>query len=392
MRHILLLAFLSISSLAIGQGIDFFHGTWDEALAKSKEEGKLIFVDGYAEWCGPCKRMAAQIFPDPSVGEFFNKHFISMKIDMEKAEAVDFRKTHSVSAYPTLFFIDYDDSEVHKKVGGIPTPAGFIDLAKKAMAMVDRSGEYAPLYEAGDRSPELVLNYVKSLNQAGKPTLKIVNDFVNTKPDFSDEKNLLILFEGTTQADSRIFDMMTKYQPQIAAIVGKPQVEEKIVSACNATVNTALEFKSKELLEEAQAKCKDYVPNAFEEFEPQSNRQYALATKDSKLYLKSAKSIAYDKQLDQLSRQKTMHEIIKEALDVFDNDDKVLKLAESLADTLVDENDSYGNRYTLAQVQFTSANYKEAKVNAMTALSQAKDKNINTRKIEILLKKIDERS
>jgi len=54
MRHILLLAFLSISSLAFGQGIDFFHGTWEEGLAKAKAENKILFVDAYAEWCGPC--------------------------------------------------------------------------------------------------------------------------------------------------------------------------------------------------------------------------------------------------------------------------------------------------------------------------------------------------
>lgn len=373
------------------EGIQFFHGTWTEALAKAKEEGKIIFVDAYAEWCGPCKRMAANVFTDAAVGEFYNKHFINMKIDMEKPESIVFRKTHSVSAYPTLLFIDYDDSEVHKKVGALDVPR-FIELGEKALGMVDRSHEYAPLYESGDRSPELVLNYIKSLNQAGKPSLKIVNDYVNGKPDFTDEKNLLILFEGTTQADSRIFDMMTRYQPQIVSIVGQPKLEEKIVEACRATLNTALEFQSSDLLEEAQSKCKDYVPNAFEGFELESNRQYALATKDSKLYLKSAKTIAADKALDVDSRQKMMHNIIQESLNVFDQDVKVMKLAESMANTLVSEDDSYGNRYTLANVQFMAAKYSDALENAQTALAQAKDKKINTRKIEILLKKIKERS
>jgi len=43
------------------QGIDFFHGPWKEALEKAKEEGKLIFVDAYTVWCGPCKMIAATL-------------------------------------------------------------------------------------------------------------------------------------------------------------------------------------------------------------------------------------------------------------------------------------------------------------------------------------------
>ena len=76
---------------AIGQGIEFFHGTWEEALLKAKTEDKLIFVDAFTTWCGPCKNMAANTFPDPAVGELFNKYFISMKIDMEKEMGLEFR-------------------------------------------------------------------------------------------------------------------------------------------------------------------------------------------------------------------------------------------------------------------------------------------------------------
>ena len=57
------------------QGIEFEHGTWAEALAKAQKEDKMIFVDGYAVWCGPCKMLAKNIFPQESVGKFFNENF-----------------------------------------------------------------------------------------------------------------------------------------------------------------------------------------------------------------------------------------------------------------------------------------------------------------------------
>jgi thiol-disulfide isomerase/thioredoxin len=119
LRKLLFLTFLfSLSLSSFAQGIEFFHGTWEEALVKSETEGKLIFVDAYTTWCGPCKKMSANVFPAAEVGEVFNANFINVKLDMEKAESVSFRRVHSVRAYPTLFWINGKDEVVHTSVGG----------------------------------------------------------------------------------------------------------------------------------------------------------------------------------------------------------------------------------------------------------------------------------
>lgn len=39
----------------IEEGNQFFDGSSDEALALAKKEHKLIFLDVYATWSGPCK-------------------------------------------------------------------------------------------------------------------------------------------------------------------------------------------------------------------------------------------------------------------------------------------------------------------------------------------------
>ncbi len=59
-------------------GISFHQGTWDEALQMAREEGKPIFPDISASWCGPCKRLKANTFTDPEVGKLFNIGFFNV--------------------------------------------------------------------------------------------------------------------------------------------------------------------------------------------------------------------------------------------------------------------------------------------------------------------------
>lgn len=107
----LLLAFSSQAQ------IRFEHTTLAEAVIKAKKEHKPLFVDVYAEWCGPCKRMAATAFVDPALSEFYNKHFINVKIDGEKGDGPAIMQQYGITAFPTLLYLDADANLTRKMVG-----------------------------------------------------------------------------------------------------------------------------------------------------------------------------------------------------------------------------------------------------------------------------------
>ncbi|HIP35711.1 MAG TPA: DUF255 domain-containing protein [Crocinitomix sp.] len=114
-------------------GIEFFHGTWEEALAKSKKENKLIFMDAYASWCGPCKMMAKNTFTKEEVGDFFNKNFINVKMDMEKhKEGRRLSQKYGLRAYPTLYFINAKEEVKHVSIGYLK-PKQLIEQGKLAL-------------------------------------------------------------------------------------------------------------------------------------------------------------------------------------------------------------------------------------------------------------------
>ncbi len=103
-------------------GIEFKQISLEQAQKEAQKSNKIIFIDAYASWCGPCKKMAATSFKDEGVGEIFNKQFINLKIDCEKdADGPEISRRYKISAYPTLLFIDAD-GKLKKQIVGFQTP------------------------------------------------------------------------------------------------------------------------------------------------------------------------------------------------------------------------------------------------------------------------------
>lgn len=115
-------------------GIQFFQGTFEDAKQLAKKENKLIFMDAYASWCGPCKLMTRKTFTREEVGLFFNKNFINLKIDMEKGEGPQLARKFGVRAYPTLIFINSRAEEVAKTVG-YHSKTALLEVGKQVVSL-----------------------------------------------------------------------------------------------------------------------------------------------------------------------------------------------------------------------------------------------------------------
>ena len=131
------------------QGITFFKGSFNEALAEAKKQNKPLFVDFYATWCVPCKRMAKEVFTLPEVGEYFNSRFISLQIDAEKPENKEIAKQYKVEAYPTVAFIAPDGKAIGVNVGAL----GKEDLLEAAKIVAGEGVSFEQLYEAYKKNP-----------------------------------------------------------------------------------------------------------------------------------------------------------------------------------------------------------------------------------------------
>lgn len=112
------------------KGIQFFEGTFKQALLEAKDLKRPIFLDVYATWCGPCKQLKKTTFKDEAVGNYFNANFINVAIDGETPEGQELIRKYNIRAYPSLLIVD-SSGEVKTRTVGFLEPHILINFGKR---------------------------------------------------------------------------------------------------------------------------------------------------------------------------------------------------------------------------------------------------------------------
>ena len=176
MKKIILFLSVSLFALSLVAQTNFRDITYKEALAAAKAEKKLVFIDFYTSWCGPCKMMMKNIFPLKEVGNYLNSKFVCIKIDAEKGEGPELAKRYQVKAYPTFVAINPAEEILMTKVGGSGSGSGFIGSIDRLIDPDKTPERMKQRYESGERTADLISAY------AG---LKMEEVYKNRQPDMT---------------------------------------------------------------------------------------------------------------------------------------------------------------------------------------------------------------
>lgn len=153
---------------------------WDNIVKKAKKANKLIFVDCYTDWCGPCKMIAKDIFTLKGVADFYNTNFINAKFEMEKDEdGIKLGKVWNIFGYPTLYFIEPHTQEILGSLNGGYDQDSFINSGKSAIEI----GKIYSKFINGESSPQFIsesLEKLKGLRNNGIDR-KIVSGYLSDK-------------------------------------------------------------------------------------------------------------------------------------------------------------------------------------------------------------------
>ncbi len=166
----LFLTMMSLMAVAVmsAQGVAFEPEgtTLEQASAKAKAENKLIFLDAYTQWCGPCKMMSRTVFPQEIVGNALNPRFISIKIDMESAYGAPLAKKLQITAYPTFVIFNADAQEIGRFLGGSSAEEFIKRVEEKSKD--NSSSSLQQRWQNGDRDPKFLKDYLATLTASYK--------------------------------------------------------------------------------------------------------------------------------------------------------------------------------------------------------------------------------
>lgn len=190
MKNIVLTGWMLLVSFFLyaqgeGKGVQFMdNAPWKEVVKEAKKQNKMIFVDCYTTWCGPCKDLAATVFPREDVGNLINKHFVSVKYDVERGEGLAFAKEHReyINAFPTLLMIKPDGEVFYRMVGAYPTEMFMkgIQYRLDGITWQDMEKEY----NAGKRDFDFVMDYLDVLVMSEQPEKyeEVKRDYIRQFP------------------------------------------------------------------------------------------------------------------------------------------------------------------------------------------------------------------
>lgn len=165
---------LLISYSATAEGIKFNEGSWEEIISKAQKEQKYIFVDFYADWCGPCIWMSKEVFTTDEAGQFFNDKFISVSIDAEREFQELVEQTY-IDAFPTLVIYNAEGKEVTRSVGALGTD-DLINFGSSGL----NAESIEKAYAENSKDPEILLKYANFLKASDEEQASLlVNNYLS---------------------------------------------------------------------------------------------------------------------------------------------------------------------------------------------------------------------
>ena len=379
---LLLLTLLLNSNLLKAEGIQFFDGTWEEAVELAAKENKYIMVDAYTDWCGWCKVQDKETFTLDAVGEVVNPNFIPIKVDFEKGVGIDLGMKFRVSSYPTILFFNPAGQLVHTRSGYARDPQDFIKDCNKALSIKE---DRIFAFDSRDFTtpfPDFYLNSFRRGENYVWPEEEEVVAFLDKQEDLFDEVSWSVIwrFGGGEKYEEHLMANLGEYEKRY----GREGVRETARTRVYMKVYKAAQEADEEMMLAAVALLDTYQLDENHELKLYYKQVFYEQTEEWDNYARVSEEIVTDENASANQINSICWNIYEKV-----EDQAILEKATAWMKVgLAKEPDNWMYIDTYAALLYKTGNLVEAEKQAQKAIELGEEKGEDVSDTKKLLEKI----
>jgi thiol-disulfide isomerase/thioredoxin/cellobiose-specific phosphotransferase system component IIB len=377
---------LTTQNYVQAQGMQFFEGNWAQLKAEAKKQHKAIFVDCYTSWCGPCKMMATKVFPEKSVGDFYNTSFVNYSLDMEKGEGPQLSKEFNVRFYPTLLYFNSEGELMHRTAGARPADM-FVNEGRIALDPNQNLMGSIKRFQAGEKDTAFLMQLLLMVrNVDDKVQEDAMSAFWKAVPEseLMSSYNWLRCRELDNNINSPQYNYILNHKEAFIKKFGDEEVNKALFEKAAYSIQHAAETKDEKLMLHAKAILDSSHIDEIVKFAALGEMMYYKSTGEIKKFGKLVRIYA------EKYAKNNADELNNIAFESYSNvnDKELLKDALKWSEESVKITKQYANMDTYAHILYKLGKKKEAETVAKEALDLARKEGADAKNIRALLDEI----
>jgi thiol-disulfide isomerase/thioredoxin len=108
-------ALLAVATLSTSSAEPFAEIKFEDACTAATNDDKIVLIDFYTTWCGPCKLLDQKTWKNPQVIKLLESKTVSLRLDAEKETELAGR--YRIDVYPTVLLLSPNGAELDRLVG-----------------------------------------------------------------------------------------------------------------------------------------------------------------------------------------------------------------------------------------------------------------------------------
>ena len=120
MKRLLLLLIFGLAVTMAEAQVRWVEGSTDAVREMALKADKLVFIDLYADWCGPCRMMEERVFKREDVGDYFDRHFVAAKYNVDRPTGRALMQRYGRGSIPFYLIFNTEGELLGSILGAYP--------------------------------------------------------------------------------------------------------------------------------------------------------------------------------------------------------------------------------------------------------------------------------